>query len=622
LAKTKRPRPEQVYQEGRRHLEHGRYGQAIKAFKDLGESGRPLLAEAYFRRGAVAGELDDLDQAARLAPDDPRPRLWRALLLLRAGRLEEALQPVRRDPEAYPEPLRQLARAAGGEAGERHAVALAVAALGHGLPTEERAASWRGWVGRLVQAALRVGAGARDEDLPGLPRTVPEPARLLYALYRGAARGALTAEDVAAVADRLTALPEDVRPLARALLRRSLPDLLAGGEVAAAEAVLRLGEEVLSAEERAAVAVRLGAAAWDREDAEAAARHWQAARAVYDLDQPLALAAERQGRYPEAMALWERVLRREARAGGDLRRVYLELSRVAEQAGQLGKAAAYVRRALERGEPEDPWEYERLARLVEDTGGSRKEVVELRRRYLRRVPKDAEVRADLIADLLHLGDVAGAAEAVREVAGEVDAHRELTWWMRVFWEALGRMPRDPSFRQLVAEERDRLETLHRGAAGPWEVHLALWEGEPERARGLLRALRPLDGHDPAVLHVVVAYAWFRLGDEASGNDVVEAAIGRLAGDVASSFWWSVGSCLCASRVLAGRACADGCPDVERYLERSREAVRPQPPATSWRCAAARRCPGFRRLVRTMMDRTLSDLMDELAAEVAAGEEGD
>ena len=590
--KAKKLNPESAYQEGRREFLAARYGKAIKAWKPIATLPmmRPILAEAYLRRGLEQTSVLDFEQALQLVPGDDRPLRALIGLLLQRGDMQGAQRTLARHGAAMPELAEIVAACSGKPPQDSRKKLLRVLAQlhsGEGLPDP------RSWPARLrplgETAAALVQGAVLPERSPGLLEPLPE----LQVLFRTAALLERGIVPVDAATELVPGGAKEFAQLEGAVVRRLTVLFVVEGNATAAETLIRRFVHAFNDQERAALHVRIGALHFAARRFPEAAIAFTAACSCYAIEQAVALAWEGAGDDTEAIAQWRRVLRREERQlrSGDrpaLAKVHLHIAHLAWQQNDFRTAIEHFQKGLAAGDPENPELLEEYAECL-DLVGQEGAALPLHLRYLRRVPGDTRTLEDVVDDRMLSGSYEAVLQVI-ETIGEIPQgatadflHSALAFvtlvallvedepeWVRRTHEQLLRIPQAAFLAQRTA------------------AIIAARAGQSEEAQSLLENAQPLMG-DALLLK------WGRLID-----GVAQLRVGRLEQAEASfapvmdgnRFKISVAYCLMQRERTGSPSCA-GTPeghvveDLLSTLARKDPALLlGDPPRRS------RRCPHF------------------------------
>jgi len=532
---------------GQQAFHRGDYDAAIAAWKQA-LRGKPsarvtaALAEVYFRRGLMrfhregrreAG-LSDLDEAARLAPDDPRYAYHLGLAHHHEGDLDAAMTAYHLALDADPSFVRaaELAVLALLEQGQDPAQTAAWQVL-----PPDRQAEFRALVGLLDGQPLAAGAsssasggarlwralavfqsgdgGARQALLP-IAQDGDEPAAVralaAYVLGLDALRCDRQEEALGhcEAARRLGLDTPSLRDNLHQLYRAQAEELMAAGrwiEAAtladAARSLASGGAEltslVLAAHFQAGYA-EAQAGRWHQ-----ALAHWEKARDLGEnsrgLLQDLALAYEKEGRFGDAAGLWRQVVRRRPRKADAPTRQQVALL--------WGHVAECYRRA-----------------------GDVEEAITTLRNAVKNDPKNVDLRLELV-DALVAADRWEAADneigrILKKEPENIGALVRSARMTEMSWYAAGA---EATWRKVLALDPNHLEARERLAellerAGNVLVRFGKASEALERYREALTYMP-----EEPYLHLACADCYFRQGDAEAARREMDQAFAQQVDDL-------------------------------------------------------------------------------------------
>lgn len=551
--KSSAPSEAQLWREGQAAFRAGRYGAAIKAWKSLAHtpSGKKALTEAYYRRGVLTQTFGDLETAHAYAQDDSRVVLAMVRLFVRQGEYAKAWKLVQGSAGDLVAPKTKAAVAALVGATGSEVTAPTLRALGvmavckQALPDDDR--RWPAWVRALLLAGHRVVGDATPDgdEAPAMPKAGPKPARALAGLYSLVTaaqdgRNFPSPQEIGSLS--VESLPESVRPLLRWLVRRVVAYSALAGDPVAALALAERFADFMDAKELSAIRVRAGDVQYAAGNAEAALASWEQARSHFPLDQPIAVALERQDP-KRAIPAWERAVRSEERRLGpdrraDLSGLYLHVAHLAASLSEPEIAVSYFDRgfkwAASRPSPEA---YGEFAATLEEIGAPNERQIEAWRMYLEGAPTDVGAVQRLTGLLVGMGKFQEAFDAVADVAGEMTPDRLSAftadlYFMSAFSSLYG-LGNGRAAREL--EDVAKRFSIAEQITAPFMAHALLDEDQPQAARRVLetapRTTLPRSGRDSEDtfeqrLMAVAGWAWMRLGDDKPAEALFKAATGQ------------------------------------------------------------------------------------------------
>ena len=610
-AKGKKPNPESAYQEGRREFLAARYGKAIKAWKPIAAlpAMRPVLAEAYLRRGLEQQSATDFEQALLLLPGDDRPLRALVGLLLQRGDMQGAQKALARDGAAMPDLAEVAAACSGKVPQDGRKKLLRVLAQLH---ADDRLPDPRNWPAGMRPLGEAAAALVDGREPPERPSGLWEPLAEQQALLRTAAwleRGKVPAH---AAEELAPGSGTELGPLERSVVRRLAAQLAAGGDALAAESLIRRFADAFDDQERAALSVRIGALHFEaRRFAEAAAA-FTAARSRYALEQATALALEGAGDDAGAIAQWSRALRAEERQlrGGDrdaLAKVHLHIAHLAWREDDFRTGAEHFKAGLAAGEPEDPALLEEYAGCLELLG-QEDAALPLHLRYLLRVPGDRKTLEELVNDRM-VSRSYGAVLEVVEAIGEIPEGdtADLLHSALAYVALRGLLVEDePAWTKRAHEQLLRIPEAAPLVRRTGAI-VAARAGRVDEAHELLQGAPPLQGDATLV-------EWGRLIDGAA-----RLRVGRLEEAKASfskvldgnRFKIAIANCLMHRERTGEPSCA-GAPEGRAVEDLLAEIARKDPSALLGDPPhRARRCPHFQAALGRL--RSSVDPEDTLAA---------
>lgn len=570
LARRPAQTPPDLRQQGLRALEAGRYEQAIAAWSGLARHDPAVaaaLAEAHLRRARTLPDGDDqireIEQALRLAPEQPRYQYALGLALHRAGNLAGAIERYRAvlaHDSVWPGAAQVLALARLEQQPDRDPAELCThpeiaallspvrALLGGTAPAPDDSSIGQLWQALAQLQQRRPVERAALESIAGLPPRAGAIGRY----YAGVAAARAGAVDIAldlwlrlyqeSSRSHTPIQPWLLQNLMAALYSRLNAQLSSddyGAAARTAERALKLPLTSAALGELVVEVLDHGArAAADAGDWAGATRLWQGARElvgrVAGLGSPrplhhnLAIAAEIQERWADAAESWRAMLRTKPRqatsAASDslpplssaqwawVRRRVIECYK---RAGQPGEAVAVFRQAL-KAEPDDLDLRLQLADALLANDQEQAALNELQR-VLERNAEHVEARLRMAAIHAARGDLYAAEDVLRAVIAHQPDHAQARQQLARL--LLQRGQEHLFLRQRVAAEAAFVEGQELAPDDfnfPLNLaRLALELRQPERARDLLERVLELGAEMPeAYLQAIDCWAQAGKLDEA------------------------------------------------------------------------------------------------------------